>query len=192
MTSQLAALIRLARFLDRTATPYVIIGGLANIVWGEPRATLDIDALLQVGEEALAAFVGRVANEFIPLVPDPLPFIASTRVLPVESPEQVRIDLVFGLLAFEEQAIARGRTILVEGAGVRFCTPEDLTLMKIASDREKDLADAHAIVLRRFGDFDLAYLEPRIRELATLLDRPDIVHRWEQWTAEAHRRAGRS
>jgi len=187
MTSQQAALIRLARFLDQSGTPYVIIGGLANIVWGEPRATLDIDALLWVGPEALPQFVGRLANQFVPLVPDPLSFIASTRVLPVTSPEQVRVDLVFGLLAFEEQAIRRGRTIVVEETGVRFCTAEDLTLMKIASERDKDVADAKAIVLRRFREFDLAYLEPRIRELATLLDRPDIARRWEEWTAEAQR-----
>ncbi len=189
MNSQEAALARLARFLDSSHVPYAIIGGLANIVWGEPRATLDIDALVWVADASLDQFVARVAGEFTVLVAHPLPFIASTRVLPVESPERVRIDLVFGLIPFEEEIVARARTIDMERASVRFCTAEDLVLMKIVSEREKDLQDAEAIVRRRLGELDLAYLEPRVRELATLLERPEIAERWERWKAAGRRRA---
>jgi hypothetical protein len=73
----------------------------------------------------------------------------------------------------------------VEGGSVRFCTAEDLVLMKIISSRERDLADARAIVLRRLDSLDLGYLEPRVAELAALLARDDIKRRWEQWRAEA-------
>jgi len=38
-----SALVRVARFLDRHAVPYMIIGGVANLVWGISRATVDID-----------------------------------------------------------------------------------------------------------------------------------------------------
>lgn len=46
MTSQEQALVRLARRLSDLEVPYMVIGGVANAVWGEPRATLDIDVTL--------------------------------------------------------------------------------------------------------------------------------------------------
>ena len=50
--------------------------------------------------------------------------------------------------------------------------------MKIISERPRDVADAEALVRRRARDLDRDYLEPRIRELATALERLDIVDRW--------------
>ena len=64
MASQEAALAGLARLLDELSVPYMIIGGHANAVWGEPRATLDIDATLwlpeAVGREGAEMFAVQV------------------------------------------------------------------------------------------------------------------------------------
>lgn len=57
--------------------------------------------------------------------------------------------------------------------------------MKIVSARERDLAGAKAIALRRLRDLDFAYLEPRIAELAALLARDEIRQLWEEWKARA-------
>lgn len=57
--------------------------------------------------------------------------------------------------------------------------------MKIISDRQRDLDDARAIVRRRLSELDLDYLEPRIAEMATLLERDEIHSLWDQWKAEA-------
>ena len=72
---------------DRSAntTPGNKKGGLANIVWGEPRATLDIDVTVWVEEPHVAAFIRSVAGRFTLLVEDPIAFIGDTRVLPAES-----------------------------------------------------------------------------------------------------------
>jgi hypothetical protein len=56
--------------------------------------------------------------------------------------------------------------------------------MKIISERPKDIADAEAITRRRVLDLDVAYLEPRIRELASLLEKPEIVTKWETWRSQ--------
>lgn len=57
-------------------------------------------------------------------------------------------------------------------------------LMKIISERPRGVADAEAIVRRRIGDLDLAYFEPRIRELATALESDAILNRWRTWTGD--------
>jgi hypothetical protein len=181
MTSLERALIELARTFNNNGIPYMIIGGMANAVWGEPRATLDIDATVRVAEEEINNIISLLADLYEPRVSDPTAFVEETRVLPLHSKDGVPIDVIFGILPFEEQAIARSVEVVVAGTPVRFCTPEDLILHKIVSERERDLQDVRGIVLRRLKSLDLAYLEPRIRELADALERPELWHSWSRW-----------
>ena len=39
--------------LDSLHIGYAIIGGIANAIWGEPRATIDVDVTVSVDEQAL-------------------------------------------------------------------------------------------------------------------------------------------
>ena len=133
MSDQESALLRVAAAFDRRHTPYMVIGGLANVVWGEPRATLDVDVTVWVDEPELAGVVADLCAAFRSMV-------------------------------------------------------EDLILMKIISNREQDLADAAGVAARRMAVLDLGYLEPRVRELAELLVRPEIWGRWSAWKERtAHR-----
>ncbi len=70
MTSLERALVRLALTLSANDIPYMIIGGMANVVWGEPRATLDIDATVWVDDEEIGQTVSLLAKVFRPLVSD--------------------------------------------------------------------------------------------------------------------------
>lgn len=45
----LEALRRAVRFLEREGIPYVVVGGLANAVWGEFRVTRDVDLKVYIG-----------------------------------------------------------------------------------------------------------------------------------------------
>jgi hypothetical protein len=152
----------------------MIIGGMANAVWGEPRATLDIDVVVWVTEKEIKNAVSLLAGAYVPRVSDPAGFIEETRILPLESRDSVPINVVFGTLPFEQQAITRAVEVPVAGTPVRFCTQEDLILYKIISERQRDLEDARGTALRRLRTLDLAYLEPRIRELSEALERPEI------------------
>ena len=51
MTVVEQALVRLSQTLSDNGIPYMIIGGMANAVWGEPRATLDIYATVWVRDD---------------------------------------------------------------------------------------------------------------------------------------------
>ena len=103
----------------------------------------------------------------------------------------MRIDVIFGLLPFEEEAVRRAQRTRIGDRDVCVCTPEDLILMKIVSTRPRDLDDARGILSRRLRELDLAYLEPRLHELADLLDRPEIDRRWEEWEAAPRARSRR-
>ena len=185
MTEPERGLLELARLLDRREIPYMVIGGLANAVWGQPRATLDIDVTIWAPLREVDSLMAYLEPAFVPVMDDPARFVAHTRVLPVRHRSGVRADLIFGGLAFEEEAIRRAREVLVQGVPVKFCTAEDLILHKVISDRERDQEDVRGILRLRLRELDFEYLEPRIQELADFLSRPEIRQRWETWKSEA-------
>jgi hypothetical protein len=185
MTQQERALVQLIRLLDKAKIPYMVIGGLANAIWGQPRSTLDIDITIWAPATNTAGLLRVLARQFTPLVEDPEEFVARTRVLPVKSRSGVKADLIFGGLPLEEEAIHRATAVPMHDTLVRFCTAEDLILHKIISDRERDQSDVQGVLSARLEQLDLSYLEPRIRDLAGLLDRSDIWERWLQWKKAA-------
>jgi hypothetical protein len=185
MQSLASTLIAISRFLKQQNIPYMVIGGMANAIWGEPRATLDIDITVWVEDVKIQNLIEALTPVFKLLPENPREFIFKTRVLPITTQTNIRIDLLFGMLQFEESAISRAIEKDIQGTPVRFCTAEDLILHKIISDREKDLNDVENIIARQKNKLDIAYLEPRINELAGILEKPEILKKWELWKKNA-------
>jgi hypothetical protein len=182
MTLLERAVVEIAAALESMKIDYIIVGGIANAVWGEPRATIDVDVTVVVENPELAAAIARLTHSFKPAIPDPEAFVRRTRVLPLDTADGIRIDIIFALMSFERDAVGRAVSVMFGDRFVRVVTPEDLLLMKIISDRPRDLADAEALTRRRLDTLDRAYLEPRIREFAESLERPEILARWSTWT----------
>jgi hypothetical protein len=178
MTVLERALVDIVSALQSLNIDYMLVGGLANAVWGEPRATVDVDVTVAVTGPALGAAVDALSIRLRPAVEQPREFVRETRVLPLDSAAGVRIGVMFALLPFELEAIQRALTVTLAGMAIQVITPEDLILMKIISDRPRDLDDATGIAKRRMSDLDRSYLEPRIRDLAESLEKPEILARW--------------
>lgn len=74
---------KVARELKNTSIPYMVIGGQAVLLYGEPRLTRDIDIILEVGVEGLnevRGIVGRVGLRI--LVKKDKEFVEKNMVLP--------------------------------------------------------------------------------------------------------------
>jgi Nucleotidyl transferase of unknown function (DUF2204) len=121
----------ITRLLESLNIAYAIVGGIANAVWGEPRATIDVDVTIAVEEHHLAATVPQIAANFEVAVSNPVEFVQQTRVLPLDTADGVRVDVIFALLPFELDAIRRAKDVTIADRRVRVVTPEDLILMKI-------------------------------------------------------------
>jgi hypothetical protein len=175
MTQLESALLEIVSILDELHIPYMLIGGLAVSLWGEPRATLDIDLSLWVEPDEFDSTVAALSIRLRPLPQDAAAFARETRVLPVVSSQEVRADLVFAALPAELEAIRRAQPTQVGGKTVNVAALEDLILMKLLSEREKDAEDARRLLQRFKGKLDRTYLEPRLSELAEALARPGIL-----------------
>ena len=177
-----------AAALSRLRVPYMLIGGLANLQWGTLRSTADVDLSVWVEEEHLAAVIQDLTAAFHALPADPLAFVRESRILPLETSSRIRVDLAFALLPYEAEAIRRAVRRKVGGATLRVCTAEDLILYKIISDRPRDLEDVRGVLRRMGRKLDRRYLDPKIKELAEALERPEIAERWRAALKEEGRK----
>ena len=165
----------LARALEEHRIPYMLIGGIANLVWGEPRATLDVDATVLVEEPAWPALIQHLRRAFRVLPKRPLEFLRETHVLPVESNAAVRIEVMWSTTPYEHKAIARATLEEVAGQRVRVCRPEDLIIHKIISNRPKDRHDVEAVIRYQGPRLDRRYLTKMVGELSKALDQPELL-----------------
>lgn len=160
--------------LEGLGLPYMLIGGLANLVWGVARTTQDIDITIQADPSRIADTVDALTGAFRALPDDPVSFVHETRVLPVVTDNGTRVDLIFAELPYQEQAIRRARSVRLGRTIVQVCSSEDLIIHKIISERPKDLEDVKGIVRTQRTKLDRSYLDPLIYGLAVDLERPDI------------------
>ena len=167
-------LVKAARLLKAHRIPYMVIGGIANIFWGTPRTTLDVDIKMHVGQEKLGELLPVVKKAFHFRTKDPEDFVAKTKVLPLVDTNGVRLDLILAELPYEIRAIKRAKGKKVGAVRVRICTPEDLVIHKIISDRLQDREDAQNIIKRWKGKLNRRYVDPKVRELSEVFAKPEI------------------
>ena len=102
---------QIAGELSAQKIPYMIIGGQAVLLYGEPRLTKDIDVTLGIGSEGLDLVMQSVENvKFNILVPEPEDFVRETMVLPtIHEKSGIRVDFIFSFSAYEHQAIQNAK-----------------------------------------------------------------------------------
>ena len=151
---------KIAAALAERGLPYMVIGGQAVLLYGEPRLTRDIDVTLGVDADRLAeALEAASAAGLTPLVADPGRFVRETHVLPlIHGTSGIRVDLVFSWTQYEQEAIRRANRVRIGRTEVSFASLEDLLIHKIVAGRPRDLEDARQILLKN-PDFDRQYVE---------------------------------
>jgi predicted nucleotidyltransferase len=179
MQEQLEALREVKVFLDRHRIEHLVIGGIANAVWGRPRATRDADFKVLLGDRTIDEFVALLSSEFQFRVVDTVGFVKATYVAPIYASNQVEVDLGLGFLPYEEEAIRKGVDIEVEGVSFLVCTAEDLIVHKAISEREKDWSDIEGILIRQGKQLDQEYIREWLTQFAEALERPSLLARYE-------------
>jgi len=155
----------IARGLERLGIPYMLIGGQAVLLYGEPRLTRDIDVTLGTGPERLSEVLEWVrGNGWQVLVEAPAEFVGKTMVLPCLEPASgIRMDLIFSFSPYEEQALKHARRVPLAGTEVCFASLEDLIIHKVLAGRPRDLEDVRSILLKN-RTFDVEYIHHWLRE----------------------------
>jgi len=159
---------RIAKSLKNAGIPYMVIGGQAVLLYGEPRLTKDIDVTLGADLTRLQDVLSAVRDmKLTPLV-DPETFTHETMVLPCSDPETgIRVDMILSFSPFEQLAISRARIVHIGETDVRFASLEDLLVHKLIAGRARDLEDARVVLLKNpNADFD--YIRRWLAEFSAL------------------------
>ncbi|MGH7543396.1 MAG: nucleotidyl transferase AbiEii/AbiGii toxin family protein [Gemmatimonadota bacterium] len=176
----------LTRALEGRDLPFMVIGGQAVLVHGQPRLTLDIDITLGVEPDRLVTVLEICAElDLDPLPEEVEPFVRETFVLPALHEEtRIRVDFVFSTTPYERQAIQRAVRVEIGGTEVPFATAEDLILHKLFAGRPRDREDALGVVRRQGKKLDWSYLDRWAREFATVPGREGIVEEIQRLRVE--------
>ncbi|MBL7661852.1 nucleotidyltransferase [bacterium] len=165
-------LAKIAKVLTAESVPYMVIGGQAVLVYGEPRITKDIDITLGLPPfepDKLLPVVEKLGFKI--LVENPISFLEQTFVLPVaDISSGIRIDFICSLSEYEKIAIARAKTVTIGNTQVKFISLEDLIIHKTIAGRQRDLDDIRTILLKHpsYDDqYVTEWLSLHDQELAT-------------------------
>lgn len=177
-----ALVARVSGALKTRDVPYMLIGGQAVLLHGEPRLTQDIDVTLGIAPERTPDILAAAAEAGLaPLPDDPGAFVRETFVLPSEEPSTgIRVDFIFSTTAYEAQAIERAVEVEVGGESVAFAAVEDLLLHKLFAGRPRDLEDARGVVRRKGETIDWVYVRRWAEEFAEIPGRETMPERVEE------------
>lgn len=189
LTPLLAVLRDLVAWFKAGEVPGAVIGGMAASLLGRPRLTRDVDALVLVDEGHWADFLTAGAGYgFIPRRNDTLAFARETRVFLLRHQETgIDVDIVFGSLPFEKEAVAQATRVDLGGVRVPLPLPEDLIIMKAVAHRPQDLADIEAI-LAAHPKVNLRRVRRWVREFASALSMPEILNDLEALLSQQQKR----
>jgi len=159
------------RLLEAERVPFVVVGGLAAGLLGEPRYTRDADfmVLLKTGNVQKLAMAARdLGFDIEPeLAETQWHFSGFVRFWLGEPGRRTAVDLMHCNNDFLREVAFRARETRFCGLAVPVATPEDMILFKVSAWREKDVPDARAILSRHRDHLEVAYLR-----------------RWAEWMAK--------
>lgn len=151
--------------LKKDSIPYMVIGGQAVLLYGEPRLTKDIDITLGVGVRELNKLKETISSLGLKiLVERDEEFVERNMVLPtLDEKSGIRVDFIFSFSLYERQAIERAKDIKLGRSMVRFASLEDVVIHKVIAGRARDLEDIQSILLKN-QKYDSDYIEKWLKE----------------------------
>ncbi len=154
-----------ARRLDRAAIAYMVTGSFASTYYGEPRATRDLDIVIDPSNDGLDVLVEGVLSDGYYVDRDAA-FVALRQrtQFNVVAADALKIDLIIRKdRPFSREEFARRRPAVLLDTLVFIASVEDMILAKlewsIAFDSDRQLRDVAAMVHLAGESLDRAYIE---------------------------------
>ncbi len=151
----------LDELLRRERIKYAVIGGYAVAVWGEVRATRDIDLLCSAADLGpLVAALARADMRYERRTGDLDDPVSEVVKIDLSSEEDTYvIDVLAGIRGAPRRIVERAHQVALEGMVLPVASPEDTVLLKLLAGSRRDLDDALGIIRMQAGRLDLALLQ---------------------------------
>jgi len=171
--SQSELLVRVIGALQKAGLAYMITGGLASSMQGEPRTTHDLDLVIDLPESGVHALLAAFPPPDYCLDEDSVREAVANKSTfnLIETKDGDKVD--FWLLTeepFDRSRFARRRREVFMGMEMAVSSPEDTILAKLrwavlSGGSEKHFHDALRIYEVQYACLDFDYLERWVAEL---------------------------
>jgi hypothetical protein len=168
------ALLRaMAQALQESGIPFMLTGSVASAYHGAPRATMDVDLVIDPEPAQLETFIRRVAASGVHVSRDAaLEALASRGMFNVVDPETGwKADLIVRKSRpFSEVEFSRREAVDFEGLALSVATFEDIVLSKLEwaklGGSARQLEDVRALLQLRGDELDRIYVTRWVSALA--------------------------
>ena len=175
------AALEVQEFLLKRNWRFCIIGGLAVLRWGEPRATQDVDICLLTGFGNEEDYIRRILGKFNGRVQDADRFALENRVLLVAASNGIPIDISLAGIPFEEQLTDRASSFeFAPGVSLITCSAEDLVILKAFAGRAHDWSAVEGILVAQGDNMDWNYINEHLSILCEVKGDRETIVRLEQ------------
>ncbi len=162
--------------LEQAQMAYLVIGGIAQAVLGEPRTTQDVDCIVAIQPSDIVWLFDALQA-------------AGFTVNRTEAQQRVemfgtfrvtrghwRVDVIVASTEFERSAFARSQRLRLYGMELNLPTPEDFIILKLVPGRDKDLLDAKIVFARHRQRLNLDYMKQWAQRLS---DEAEDIRIWQ-------------
>lgn len=162
----LVALKKLKLLLEKQRTPYMLIGGIAVALWGEPRATQDIDIVVLISKDRAFDFLEEAKKYGFSYRKEETKHLLKANLLRLiwQKDFFLMVDLIIPDTEYQRIALKRRKRKKIGGEYLWFVSPEDLILHKLIAGRAIDIRDAQTIFRREKEHLNLTYLSKWAKE----------------------------
>lgn len=174
----------IVRLLEAAGIPHMLTGSLASAYYGTPRATQDIDLVVDPGEEQVERFVSALVAEGFYVDGDSAfeAFRSRGQFNAIDPESGWKADLIFRRdRPFSTMEFSRRRPAQLLGIEVALTSVEDLILAKLEwselGDSELQRRDLVQLLSSSWDSMDRAYVERWVSELNLRESWSEIVAR---------------
>lgn len=162
--------------MEAAGGQYAVIGGVAVVLSGYLRNTVDLDAIAVFDFTRIDEFAATLQQHGFELgIPDAVAFARRNYVLKLVHHETgVPVDIAFAFTPFEQEAIAKSRLVNLETGSYAVASPEDLLIMKCVAHRPIDEIDIREIYQLHADQIDLQRVRYWVEQFAEALEEPDL------------------
>lgn len=168
---------KIIRILDRLEIDYFITGGFAVSVWGRPRATFDIDIVVELIDADINKLAEAVREIFkAGYIDEDMMRVAikyQKEFNFIDAETNIKVD--FWIKKDDElsqQKFKRRRLEKIQGQNVYFISPEDLILSKLEwyqkTNSTRQLEDIESVFKISGDKLDMEYLKEWAKKLGVL------------------------
>jgi hypothetical protein len=172
--------------LSAAGIDYMIVGSHAMFLYGEPRATQDIDIVIEATFEQVEAFASLLnEDQYVSLDAARSAVERKSMFNVIDTTSGWKIDLILRKSrAYDEEAFRRRRKAPLLGQDVWVLSAEDAILSKLEwarkGDSERQLRDAESIAVIQWDNLDLAYLRRWAGELRVTQQLDSVIEHAQQ------------